>query len=160
MHVRCEFNPSDIGSRPEKVQDSDVGPDSIWYNGHEWMQNSLESAISDKIVTPAENLKMKDDEEVEYDKGLVLEKIPEILVRGHSAFVSDRVSKMASRALFSDYIFSPTKYSFSKCIYMTAWMLKPFKVKRMARKPGKLYPDLNFRIFSTLCARIESIIIS
>ena len=119
-HVRTEQNPSNIGTRPEKVQDSDIGPDSVWINGHEWMKGSLDEAIQNGIITPASALRMKEEEELEYGKGLVLEKFPEILIKGHFAFSADRVSKLTSRAAFSNYIMSPTKYSFPKVIRVTA----------------------------------------
>ena len=34
-HLRTDYNPADIGTRPSKVKDEDVGPDSTWENGHE-----------------------------------------------------------------------------------------------------------------------------
>ena len=51
---------------------------------------------------------------------MVFEKFPEILVKGHSAFVSSRLDKMKTRAEFSDYLFQPTKFNFRKVVRVTA----------------------------------------
>ena len=150
-HVKTDFNPSDIGTRPEKLQECDVGPDSVWMKGHEWMTEDLKAAIVQDIVTPAAKLKLKDDEKYEFSKGLVHERIPEILVKGHFAFVNDRVSKLTSRAVFSNYILSPTKYPFSKCVRIVARIMKMFQTKRQIYNPGKLHKLHNFRIFSVMC---------
>ena len=32
-HVRTDYNQSDIGTRPEKVKENDVGPNSVWEKG-------------------------------------------------------------------------------------------------------------------------------
>ena len=37
-HVGTEFNPADCGTRPSKVKLSDIGPDSRWENGDQWMK--------------------------------------------------------------------------------------------------------------------------
>ena len=151
FHVKTDHNPSDLGTRPEKVQEDDIGPDSLWIKGHEWMRNSLEEAVASGIVTPAANLKLKDEEEFEFGKGLVIEKVPEILIKGHAAFHADRVSKLTSRAHFSNYIFSPTKYSFPKCIRVTARLFKMFKSKRNSTRPGKVFDAHSFRMFLVKC---------
>ena len=83
-HVGTNFNPADIGSRPEKLEDTDIGPDSIWENGYEWMTESLENAISKGIVTPPEKLTLKDEEEPEFDRGVIIERVPEVLVSGRT----------------------------------------------------------------------------
>ena len=126
FHIRTEYNPADLGTRPSKVQDSDIGPDSVWEKGLDWMRSDLTDVLETGIMTPAANLRLKDDEENEFEKGLIFEKCPEILVRGHSAFVNDRTEKLASRAAFSKYVMMPTKFSFKKIIRITAWMFKMF----------------------------------
>ena len=99
FHVRTDFNPADIGTRPSKVKDDDVGPNSRWENGLDWMEDDMEVALVQDIVKPAKDLKLKDDEELDYDSGLIFERCPEILIRGHHAFASVRVEKMAAEPL-------------------------------------------------------------
>ena len=41
-HVKTDHNPADIGTRPDKVKEEDVGPESIWENGHDWMKGDIE----------------------------------------------------------------------------------------------------------------------
>ena len=146
-HVRTDANPADIGTRPEKLEESHVGPDSIWENGHDWMKKSLNEAIKEGIVTPSSKLTLKKEDESEFDKGIILERMPEILVRGHSSFASEqtvRTDKMAARGSFSNYIISPLKLPFPKCIRVTAHCFRMFKMKR---KCDKTYPNNNFKMF-------------
>ena len=145
-HVKTDYNPSDVGTRPDRLEDDDVGPDSVWENGFKWMNDSLEKAVSDGIITPSSELTLKKEDESEYNKGVVLERMPEILVRGHSAFVSERSSRMAERALFSDYILSPLKFSFSKVVRVTAHLFRMFKRRNNV---SKTYPKQNFKMFAT-----------
>ena len=37
-HVTSSQNPADIGTRPNKVTLDDVGPNSKWENGEDWMR--------------------------------------------------------------------------------------------------------------------------
>ena len=131
-HVRTDHNPADIGTRPEKVKEDDVGPNSVWEKGLDWMHNEFEEALGNDIIKPAKMLRLKDDEEEEFEKGLIFEKTPEILVKGHHAFTADRVQKMMKRAEFSKYLFSPTKFSFKKVIRVTAQVMKYLRLKKLA----------------------------
>ena len=130
-HVRTDFNPADIGTRPEKVKEDDVGPNSLWEKGLDWMHNEFEEALRNDIIKPAKMLRLKEEEEEEFEKGLVFEKSPEILVRGHFAFSAVRIQKMLSRADFSKYLFSPTKFSFKKVVRITAQMMKYLRLMKL-----------------------------
>ena len=143
MHVKSSQNPSDIGSRPAKVKDSDMGPGSYWENGLPWMSQSVDSAINSDILKPSAELRLIDkDEEEEFDKGFVIEREIEVLVKGHTAMQyrvlhSGRVDRMAERALFSDYLFPPV-FSFSKVVSITALVIKfvsKLKERVVLRKP-------------------------
>ena len=129
MHVRSEFNPGDRGTKPDKVLDDDVGPDSIWERGLPWMRESLEKAIDEDIIKPATELSTANTtDEEEYDRGFLVEKDLEILVRGHNAeqysvFSAERVDKMVERAAAADYLFMP-KFSFKKVVSITALVFK------------------------------------
>ena len=115
-HVRTDCNPSDVGTRPSKVTLKDIGPDSRWERGDEWMKLSLESATSQGFIKPAANLRIRnDEEEFEYRKGIVFEKIPEILTKGH-VVNERRVTLIEERAQFSQYLVLPTKFRFPKLV--------------------------------------------
>ena len=58
-HVKTDHNPSDIGTRPSKVKDEDIGPESIWENGHDWMKGKIEEAVESQILIPAKDLRLK-----------------------------------------------------------------------------------------------------
>ena len=148
FHVRSEYNCSDCATRPDKIQETSVGPASVWESGLDWMEDSLESAVQAGILTPALDLRMVDTEENEYDKGLVLERTPEILVRGH-AVTEERVDKMRQRAEFSNYLLMPTKYNMRKVVRITALVFKfirKLKFKRLERV------EKHFRMFSSTLA--------
>ena len=86
MHVRSEYNPSDTGSRPDKVQDEDVGPDSAWEKGLPWMRESIEKAIDNEILKPGTEIKLVGSEEDDFDKGCIIEKDIDVIVKGsHSS---------------------------------------------------------------------------
>ena len=145
-HVRTEHNPADIGTRPDKVKEDSVGPNSVWENGMEWMQDSFDKAIEMDIIKPAGSLRLKNDEEEEFEKGLIFEKCPEILIRGHSAFVTNRVDKMLERATFSEYLFQPSKFDFRKIIRVTAIMLQYLRKQKV--KLEKFFGNRHsFRVF-------------
>ena len=147
MHVRSAFNPGDIGSRPEKVKDEDVGPESQWERGLPWMTQSVESAKNSNILKPASEIRMTNDDESEYEKGFVFERELEILVRGHSASYSalhsERVERMKDRAEFSKYIFIP-KGSFSKVVTITSLVFK--YINKLRVKAGFNKPDVTNKV--------------
>ena len=80
FHIRTEYNPADLWTQPSKVQDSDNGPDSVWEKGLVWMRSDLTDVLETGIMTPAANLRLKDEEESEFEKGLSFEKCPKMLV--------------------------------------------------------------------------------
>ena len=97
-------------------------------------------------MKPAHSLRLKNEEEEEFDKGLIFEKCPEILIRGHSAFVATRVDKMSKRAIFSSYLFQPTKFDWRKVVRVTAVMLRYLKKNNL--KLGKFFGDNHkFRMY-------------
>ena len=55
-HVKTEFNPADVPTRPNLVKDEDVGPNSVWEKGLPWMNNEVQDAINEGILTPAKKL--------------------------------------------------------------------------------------------------------
>ena len=47
------------------------------------MKLPLEKAIAEGVIKPASSVRVKDEQETEYRRGIIFEKIPEILTRGH-----------------------------------------------------------------------------
>ena len=72
--MRTDHNPADIGTRPNKVKEEDVGPESIWENGHDWMKGDIEEAVKDQILTPSKDLRLQNEDKEAFDHGLVFEK--------------------------------------------------------------------------------------
>ena len=149
--LRGEFNPSDNGTRADKVSENCVGPDSPWEKGLEWMNESLEKAIDADIIKPASELKLVDKEEEEFNKGFIIEKDLEVLVRGHyldggkgmkfNQFNKERVEKFQLRAFESKYILFPS-CSFDKLIRITTLVFK-FVRKCSAKLKKKKLQDVS-----------------
>ena len=132
-HVVSEANPSDVGTRPNLVTEKDVGPDSIWEKGYKWMNGEINDAIESGILTPASMLRVKEEEEEEFNQGVIFEKTAEILTRGHqvSLSVNSRIENVKSRSSYSGYIIEPTKFKFEKVVRIlaTVWrFIRSFKV--------------------------------
>ena len=51
---------------PSKVTLEDVGPDSKWEHGNDWMHGDVEEAVQQGILKPALNLKVTKEVEDEY----------------------------------------------------------------------------------------------
>ena len=124
--VRSEYNIADVATRPDRVQDHDVGPNSTWERGLPWMKESLEKAIDEDIIKPANELRLDNTEDIEeVNKGFIIEKDLEVLVKGHHVWGSyvDRVQEMGYRASHSNYLFIP-KFNFFKVVKITAIIFK------------------------------------
>jgi hypothetical protein len=122
FHVVTECNPA--GTRPAEVRDEDIGPNGKWEKGLPWMREELDDAIEQGILTPAVDLRINDDEEDSFKKGLVFEKSQEILTRGHTVMLSSRNEKVKKRAEFSDYLLFPTKFKLEKVVRTVAIIYK------------------------------------
>ena len=121
-HVRTDHNPCDTGTRPEKVTFDSVGPESRWERGADWMRDNLEKAVAEDIIKPALSLRIKPEEEEDFNDGCIFEK-PEVLTRGH-IMMQLRVSKLEERAKFSNYPLLPTKFSFPVVVRIYATIIK------------------------------------
>ena len=91
-------------------------------------------------------LKVQNDD---YEKGIVFERTPEVLVKGH-VITEERVDKMKERSVFSKYIFQPSKFDFRKTILITSYVFKfirlcKFKRLKKIDKSFKMFPA----VFST-----------
>ena len=157
-HVVSKENPADCGTRPSTVKDDQVGPDSNWERGMEWMRGEIDDAITEGILTPVEKLRVSDEDEETYRDGFVFEKSQEILTRGHSVSLLSRVDQVKLRAESAKYLLSPSKYKFVKTVRIMGMVfrfLKSFKClkERFARKKE----STKFQMFVTLKASKSSI---
>ena len=48
-HVVTDCNPADLGTRPDVVQNSDVGPNSKWEKGLPWMRGEIDDAVANGV---------------------------------------------------------------------------------------------------------------
>jgi len=123
FHVKTDVLVADIGTRPEKVKVEDVMPGSRWQDGETWMRNTVAQAIADGQIKPALELRINDEEKEEFRDGVVFDKIPEVLTRGH-ALQQERISKLEERAQYSKYVIIPTKFNFKHSFRVTMLVIK------------------------------------
>ena len=132
-HVRTDVMAADCGTRPEKVCFEDILPGSKWHNGVPWMCWPLQKAIDEGCIRLATDLRLNDEEQKDFQEGVLFEKMPELLTRGH-AINQLRVSEIEKRARFSNYILLPTKYGLRKFVGIMNYVFK-FIVKCRKSKP-------------------------
>ena len=160
-HLETENNPADFGTRPEKVKLSDVGPNSIWELGYDWMREDISEAVSKNILTPANQLRLKPEMEEEFNEGIVFERTPDILTPGHIvnagnslqqeiiAMVNIKKEKILERAKFSKYPLSPTKFTFDKVVRIYGYIfmfLQGFKLMKKRLEERRMI-KLKFKMF-------------
>ena len=115
------------------------------------MKHDITESIEKGIIKPASDLRVKDEEESEFRKGLVFEKVPEILTRGH-VIDEVRVSKLEERAQLSQYLVLPTKFNFVQVVRITSFvMMFASKCRRGRRILSSLLTEgkLWFSVFNT-----------
>ena len=117
-HCKSENNPADCGTRPGKVQLSDIGPESRWENGDYWMTGDISCAVDSGILTPVDDIRISNDDEDDFNKGLVFGDRDEVLTRGHTSshVGKTRVNKIEALAKFSNYLILPTKFKFPELV--------------------------------------------
>ena len=159
-HVRTEVNAADVGTRPEKLKIEDMEVGSVWQNGYPWMKQEIDQAVSMGHIKPASELRMNPEEEDDFDKGLVFEKVPEILTRGHTLGrgLKTSLKKIQERAAVSKYLLLPTTFSFRKVvrIYSTVFSFIT-KVRKGRKTTSRLLAEgsLVFRIFVAHRTEVE-----
>ena len=137
FHVKTKFQPCDLGTRPDKVKAEDVGPESEWFNGLDWMHLDIDEAVRQDILTPVERLRLSDEEKVDFKRGLVIDSEPEILTYGH-VITEKRTQAILDRAKFSKdlYLVNPGKQSFRKTVRILGYAMA-FANKLMMKALGK-----------------------
>ena len=150
-HVKTEFNPSDCGTRPANVTLEDVGPGSKWEEGESWMTMDIQEAKDQGFIKSARELKIREEQEVDFKKGLIFEKVPNLLTRGHHV-AERRLELLEKRAEFSKYEILPTKHSFPKLVRImsiVAGFISKIRKGRKIREGLLREEQLWFGVFST-----------
>ena len=96
FHVITSKNLADLPTRPDRVGIEDADPSSAWHTGLTWMKGDLSDAVANGILTPLKELSMSDELKKEFDEGLVFEKSKDILTKGHTALIKNRIDLMYS----------------------------------------------------------------
>ena len=120
-HVVTEENLADLGTRPDKVKISEVGPESEWECGKSWMLGEISSAVEQGILKPVSQLRLGEEKDCdEYREGLVFNNdIPDIFCNA----VGSRVDQLQLRAEFSNYLVFPTHFGFKKGVRIISLVL-------------------------------------
>ena len=72
FHVVTEENLADLGTRPERVKLTDIGPDSQWELGKPWMREDISSAIENGVLKSIKELRVTAEKETEdYKNGFL-----------------------------------------------------------------------------------------
>ena len=123
FHVKTELNVADCGTRPDKVKVEDVMVGSRWHSGEIWMTWPLKKAARSGCITPAKDLRISDSEQEDYKEGIMFEKIPELLTRGH-VLNRDRINKLEERSRISNFVVPPVKYGFKTSFRVLVLVIK------------------------------------
>ena len=75
---------ADCGTRPDKVTVEDILVGSKWHSGEQWMTWPVQKAIDEDCIKSVSELRMNDDEKEEFKDGVIFERMPELLTRGHT----------------------------------------------------------------------------
>ena len=121
-HVITEENLADLGTRPEKVKLTDVGPESEWENGKPWMHWEVAKAIHLGILKPISELRgVEEKDSDDFRDGLVFgNDIPDAW---GNVVNNERVDLLQQRVEFSDYLVVPTKFGFRKVVRILSLVL-------------------------------------
>ena len=83
----------------------------------------LEKAAQSGCITPAKDLRISDSEQEDYKEGIMFEKIPELLTRGH-VLNRDRINKLEERSRISNFVVPPVKYGFKTSFRVLVLVIK------------------------------------
>ena len=124
-HCKSEYNPADCGTRPDKISLTDIGPESRWENGDNWMNQDIELAVENGILVPATELRVSSEEEEDFSKGLIFGEDEEVLTHGHvSKQTSElRKNKITEVAAFSNYLIIPTQLKFPRLVRVYSYVI-------------------------------------
>ena len=132
-HVRTDVMAADCGTRPDKVGVQDILVGSRWHSGEPWMTWPIQKAIDEGCIKSVSELRLNDEEKEEFQDGVIFERMPELITRGHTVN-QVRVTEIEKRAKFSNYVLLPTKFGFKKFIGVMVIVIK-FLVRCRKGKP-------------------------
>ena len=121
-HVRTNENLADLGTRPDKVKLSDVGPDSEWELGKGWMRSDVNDAIQNGILKPISELRLSVEKDAEDFKSGFLYGDEDHDMMCNAVNVN-RVQKLQSRIQVSNYLVLPSRFGLAKTVRITAIVL-------------------------------------
>ena len=123
------------------------------------MKTSVVQAIAQGCIKPALDLLIRDEDREEFREGVVYDKIPEVLTRGHN-LNQERISRLEVRAQFSQYVVLPTKFNFKVSFRVTMLVIKFVSLCRRGKpfQGPKLSSPLNKlpKIFTIVCAQKDN----
>ena len=121
-HVKTEENLADLGTRPDRVKLADVGPDSEWEQGKEWMHWDVAEAIRNGVIKPISELRLTEEKDADdFRKGFMYGGEDTDLMC--HVINPSRVQKLQMRVEFSSYLVLPTKFGFCKSVRILAIVL-------------------------------------
>ena len=121
-HVKTEENLADLGTRPDRVKLADVGPDSEWEQGKEWMHWDVAESIRNGVIKPISELRLTEEKDADdFRKGFMYGGEDTDLMC--HVINPSRVQKLQMRVEFSSYLVLPTKFGFCKSVRILAIVL-------------------------------------
>jgi len=126
-HVDGKFNPTDVGTRPDKITVDSVSPGSIWLKGHPWMQRSLEEAMNEEIIKHIENIKLNNENKKKVKDGIVFDLFDasddQAGVFGVCNLAKDDYMKVADCKVLSNNLYPLLKRKFTSVVRITSYIL-------------------------------------
>ena len=121
FHVKTEENLADLGTRPERIKVTDVGPESEWELGKSWMRGEIDDAVAQGILKPVSELRITPEADSDYKEGLILGSDPFNMFC--NAVNNSRVEKLRVRLEYSNYLLNPARYDFRKLVRILALVI-------------------------------------
>ena len=115
------------------------------------MRMDVSDAEEAGYITQASKLRLKPEEESDYQQGLMYEKYPEVLTRGHvevHKVTPERVDKMKERAFVADYLLVPTKHSFPATVRIYSMVFSFVRKNRKILSKLLMEGKLSFQLFT------------
>lgn len=136
-HMDGKFNPTDVGTRPDKITVDGVSPGSISLKGHSWMQRSMEEARKEGIIKHIEDIKLNNENKRVKD-GIVFnvfdESDDEAGVYAVCNLARDGCKKATDCKVGSNYLYPPLKRNFTSMVRITSYV-----ILAVTRSKKKLY---------------------
>ena len=126
-HVDGKFNPTDVGTRPDKITVDSVRPGSIWLKGHPWMQRSLKEARKEVIIKHIQDIKLNNENKKKVKDGIVFDTFndsnDEAGIFAVHNLTKEDFQKIADCEIASNYLYPPSKRSFTSVVRITSYVL-------------------------------------